>query len=428
MRGLVVVACCLLVASRAGADPFYVRAGHGVWKIDGTSAKRVIVDKADELYILAVDRDGDVWAGGNRVVGAKKKQIVVRMGKGDEVVAMTRAAKGGMWVLGRDELLRITERGKTTRYKYEDTPITHLNRAASIVEVGDDLWLASERGVHRFNAGTWTEERNDDDGLCSRIARDTLGTMWAVCSDTGHDVLVAKIGDKWQQLTTTDYMHGFAAGQDGRVIAPGLNGLWVATHVGSKIEWTAKDVRTVRVQWPEPEVLRRAAIDDAERIWYMRDASLVVADRTGKELASYPVGTVPGMRWIVTGVAVVGAGPTDLPARAEVVKGTIKGRLVDENKKPLANRELHLCADTCEEGKPNVTFTTDAKGTFSVTAPALELDIIADLDAKGNGHLLGKSLVTPGSHPHRPVYVECCTQLDPKKTLDLGTIKVLNDL
>jgi hypothetical protein len=420
---LLAIAILLASSSAAAAPGSAFVQGRGVFRVDDTGKVTTVTPDKDLPMSVAIDKDGDPWVATvvGRLTAHKQQKRTFLLPSKDEhskyPVAMTAAAAGGMWALGREQLFQITAEMKLKKHA---VPVKRILGPAALLEVGDKVWLASDHGLYRFTGKKWEAMHADPH---DHLVRDSNGIVWSMRRTKGKpQVLVGHDGTKWLESPIDgDGVAALAAGRDGRVYAL----VWAKGQRDSRIDvltttagtpkWTARKHGGV-------DGLRLLAVDEGERIWTRHEHGVLVLGADGKRLVHLPPGTVAGLSGTPSQIAVAGAGPTTLPSAGEVAKGSITGRFMKSAKEPLANASLELCIGDCMDASSRIAITTDADGKFTVDGvPAIEY---ASFRTTGGTtiHAIGNVTLAGGNPKAAAKRLECCLAVA-GKTTDLGTLR-----
>ncbi len=408
----------LWLAVPAAASPAFVSA-KGVFAIDDSGKVKRLLPDTQLPITMATDADGDLWVSSiaGKLTAFKNKTFSVQLPSNDTnnryPIAMIAAKSGGVWALGREALFKISPNGKL-----EKLPIfvPRIRGPASILEVGDVLWVVSENGVHQLAAGKWTASRS---GLHLHLALDSAGVVWSVARRKDKpDALVGWDGTKWTEVAIDgEGIAAIAPGKEGRLYAL----VWGKGPRNSRIDvlaggkWTAKKLGGL-------DALRELLVDAGERVWTKQAFDLVVLAKDGTRIATLPPGTIPNLPGLVAELVVAGAGPTTLPTPGPVAKGSVTGRIMKTDKEPLANTKLVVCTGNCFDASPKFELITDADGKFEVDDVAA-VEYASILTPNNTVHSIGNFLVKRA----RTTQLACCLQIVAGKTLDLGTLRAPSD-
>jgi len=337
----------------------------------------------------------------------------------------------------------LTQEGVTTYRGGSLQPLPSFGARSIAFGPKGELWAVGYTSVARFDGTAWKETHIPEDCvLCNRIGVDSKGTVYV----GGSDKVDALTGEKWSTIDPTTLFGAVKTDDVGLEVTPSIYGfdrvgdqLFIAANVGM----LSMDDKHTKLELPVANQLSRYlggkpgvtangelagysassyfvtngkgqtathgldevglaatrisafAVDGQGRRYVGSDGGFVIQSKDGKPLLALPPGTLPG---VVDDVFVFAKGP-ELPAKApDVVKGSLKGRLM-VNGKPMKNADVEMCdspspvltggATPCS-GKPAVARAkTDEAGVFHMTDVLLGAYEIAFKDDKGWSTTLG---------------------------------------
>jgi len=290
--------------------------------------------------------------------------------------------------------------------KYDD------NKFEALAVTSEGVWVSSWNGLWRGTGDKWQHIEAPpatDTGLLLWTYRDRLIVG-------GHARRYVRDGASWQELAWPQTSSvARAVGEVGLVVAPETTRATVtlAPVLAAGCTVASEPVAGAGV-W-------ELAVDGAGRVWLATDVALAVVDGDGRKLAEWTAGTLPGLSGRVIQVAVIGAGPTRLPAPQPARTWEVVGKLQTyRDKNPLAAAAVELCpwpaTRSCPPGPFTRTATTAADGSFRFAdVPLGDFSIVVRPPAGLEGC---RSPFTAGSHSLAPV-TDCPAD---QGRCDLGTL------
>lgn len=397
----------------------------GVFRIDG-AGPTVALEREDELLSHStLDRDGRLWiaheSGDSVRVHGRKTQVV---GLGGDIVELASAIDGGVWAIAdiRDQgrLFRVDAmlgvRGIKQPIGESGDPIDLMS--GSIVDAGDVLWIAGRFGLLRYTIATRTWELVRSGWLRSLI-RGSDGVLWML--DSEKRAVLGLDGTTWIELaypTGDASPQSMASTPDGGVITLFKRTAsvgWLAgfRRTGGEAAWNRPRIGSLKTVWS------LLAVDHAGRIWVGDRGGLAVLDANGRSLAAFANATIPGVVGsMIYSVHVVGDGPASLPAPMPIATGAIRGRLINKDGRAAAGTQLQLCVGECDDGAPLLTIMADTEGRFTVDD--VTITDYPTAHPVGTHYTMGTSFALQRRGDARGF--SCCLELEPGKTLDLGTL------
>lgn len=257
----------------------------------------------------------------------------------------------------------------------------------------------SLRGRREFNAGRG-QTNYTDNKFNALLAHD--GGVYV----SSWNALWLYLDDTWQRVEGPSGVDGRAPNQlfstDDGLVADFLNGafrladgkweqlwtpagfrLWDVDRFGGTVSGNAGGGLQLRrfdqspcVAQTEPLAglsISDVALDDSGRAWVGTDYGLFVFDATGRLAARWEPGQLAGLTGYVDSIAIVGAGPSSLPARGDAQTWTVIGRAeVSKTGRALAGAEVTLCNrgapdEECSGGVFLRRATTGPDGTFRLS-------------------------------------------------------------
>jgi hypothetical protein len=364
--------------------PAYVIVDHvGVLKIaeggvstvlgraDGSSWNpEVTVGPAGELWVSDWDRVSVLAADGelrvlSRAGDWRPEQLAVRSAA--EVWAVTSDSE---WSLVRFDGKRWASIRRREQFPgtFED------NQIVALAVTSDAVWVSCWNGLWRGVGDEWRRvepPEGADEGPELWTYRDRVIAGY-------HGKHFLRDGEAWRALGwPSDVSLRRGVGEVGLVAAPRLDGATVmlGSVDGEGCTATSEPIAGTRVH--------ALAIDDSARTWLATEQALAVVDASGRVLAEWTTGTLPGLTGRIHAIEVVGAGPRRLPAAAPARTWELVGRMQTHKRStPLAGATLELCSalvdhDRCAATGFTQTTTTARDGSFRfVGVPEGELHLV----------------------------------------------------
>jgi ligand-binding sensor domain-containing protein len=268
--------------------------------------------RVSQFTVLAVDRDGTLWAGtANRGVihvvdgelrsfawgepGAQEQQIS----------ALAFDVRGDLWIGMRDRgVVRIHDGALAAALTTHDGLPSDDIRALRPTRDGS-MWIATFRGLAQWTPGGLVRGPPALDGVAVHaIAQDDSGTLWCA-TDKG---LVRLRGTSVEPIAADR----LPPGEVRTVLFDHDGNLWIGTRTGVA-RMTFDDQGGVQIErLPDPEILINALFEDADRnLWIASDRGLdrlsdgdVLPLGAREGLVDEPVGGIredaTGAMWITT--------------------------------------------------------------------------------------------------------------------------------
>lgn len=358
------------------AGPAYVLVDLvGVLRIDGgkVSTALPITDDVDIWTNLVVGPGGELWVSdwkhGGRVLalagGAPRDVWAARKETSYDKLAVRSPTDAwaitnglGEWVLTHHDGTRWAEVRRRAQFagRFDD------NKLIALALTPDSVWVSTMNGLWQGTAANWQRIDSPPGGYEHPSLIFTYRNRLLADYQSGY--FLRDDGD-WRKLdwpvdagrlrAVSD--SGLAAGvsPDGRQVVLG-------TLDGDGQAVTSSAVRGANVG--------AITIDQSDRVWVATDRALSVLDRSGRLVAEWALGTLPGLTGRIGEIAVVGGGPTQLPAPQAGRTWEVVGRMrLAKFDAPLANATLNLCPrfdskDRCKDDPFAPSTTTDASGSF----------------------------------------------------------------
>jgi ligand-binding sensor domain-containing protein/signal transduction histidine kinase len=217
---------------------------------------------------FAMDSKGQVWIADGDFLGVYQDGRLARINEGlASPIAVAPSRSGGIWVAGRDRLLKM-ENGQFI------TVSTNFPWAASaaVKDIYEDraggLWLGtSARGLFRMTGGTFHRMATSDRSITS-ITEDREGDLWVSTAGGGIDRLNSSIA------TIYNIKSGLNEDVSDAVCEDRQGTMWFANRSGGVARLTGGLVSMVR--FPGGRNLSAQAIlaDDQDRIWVGAESGL----------------------------------------------------------------------------------------------------------------------------------------------------------
>lgn len=399
--------------------------GVGVLRIadDGVSTKLRRADGSSWDPEVALGPTGELWLSdwdGITVLadGEARKRRLDRDGTRPE--RMTVRAANDVWAVTSDsewDVVRFDGRQWATVRRRSQFPGTFSdNKIVGLAVTSDAVWVSSWNGLWRGVGDDWRR-------VAPPAGADGPAELWVYRDQViagyigGHFL---RDGETWRALGwPTDASVRRAVGEVGLVAAPRLDGPTVLLGA-------VEDGGCVATSDPiAGRYVHALAVDGAGRVWIATEEALAVVDGSGRILAEWTAGTLDGLTGRIRAVAVVGAGPRQLPAAKPARTWEIVGRLETHKRgKPLASTAVELCGALAAENQcARTSFLratrTAADGSFRfVDVPEGELHLVvhppADVeDCEGIFHVSGQTIA-----PAR----DCHGTASAPQRCDLGTL------
>jgi hypothetical protein len=407
----------------AQPGPAYLIAD-GAFRLDGAGPATTL-ERRDELFSRStLDEAGRLW------VAAKGPSVTVydatprHVRLPGDIVALARAAGGGVWAIAK-----VGDRGQLIRVGADlsvhaiapptaDTgDLVDLDGGA-IADTADTVWLAGPFGLLQYTPAThaWSPLRDD---MLRALVRGSDGVLWML-DDAGQRVLGLD-GSTWIELAyppNIRSVQNLAPAPDGSIIAlfkKSVSDGWLAgfRRRGATAAW---DRPAIGFPHAVEDLL---AIDGAGRIWVDERGGLSVLAPDGQPIAVYPNAMLPGVVGSELYAAyVVGDGPASFPPPAPTASGTIRGRLINDRGAPAAGTALELCVGECDDGAPKLTIRADDDGRCEVDHVVFTSYPTAR--PVGAAFTMGTEFALVPRGAKRGI--DCCLQLTPGGSVDLGTL------
>lgn len=394
-------------AGRPAEGPAYVVVdGIGVLRIteDGATTVLARADGSSWDPEVALGPMGELWVSdwGSVLVitpgGEVRPLALPREGWRPEHLAVRSATD--VWAVTSDSEWSVVrfdgEHWSSVRTRADFPGKFDGNEIDGLVATSDAVWVASWNGLWRGVGDDWRriDPPEGVDGAPSLwVYRDRVIAGYV-------DEYFVREGERWRALGwPRDVSTRRAVGDVGLVAAPRLDGPTVLLRAveGEGCIATSDAIHGDHVH--------SLTIDGAGRAWLATEEALAVVDRSGRVLAEWTMGTLPGLSGRIRAVAVVGAGPLRLPAVGVSRAWEVVGRLETHKRgHPLVGVPIELCSAVSPSGAcVRTSFlratTTAADGSFRfVDVPEGELHLVvhppADLeDCQGIFSLSGHVLV-----------------------------------
>ncbi|MCY1066774.1 hypothetical protein OV090_18510 [Nannocystis sp. RBIL2] len=337
-------------------------------------------------------------------------------------------ADGKVYAANYSQILRLDAESATVVAGEEP----RMPNTASDYAVAADgqIWVAAFSAIDHFDGKAWTSEPVSvlalaADDFPQAIAVDRAGKPWLVTSQK----VFAREGDAWQPVDLKPakarspyYLTRAALAPDGSVYAMGmdsvfhlvdgqpakklkLGGTSSYTEISVSADGHLALIDVDKVTASDPAGKLRAlrsgknftkgsiwavAADDSGRVWVGTDAGLAVIGPDGAK-NEWPSGAAPEIAGEIKGILVVGSGPAALPGAGEVRKGGLRGAIVDNDGKPVANATLEVCPNPsfiytktpCADQAVRFTGKTDAEGVWTfVEVPLGEYGVAVKVGSK----------------------------------------------
>lgn len=235
------------------------------------------------------------------------------------------------------------------------------NKIDGLVATSDAVWVSTWNGLWRGVGAEW-RRIDPPEGV------DGPAELWVyrdqvIAGYIGEHFL--REGETWRALGwPSDVSLRRAVGNVGLAAAPRLDGptVLLGPVEGGGCIATSDAIHGSRVH--------ALAIDGSGRTWLATEEALAVVDGSGRALAEWTLGTLPGLTGRIRGVAVAGAGPQRLPAVGAARTWEVVGRLETHKRgTPLGGTAIELCsASSASGGCVRTSFfwatTTAADGSF----------------------------------------------------------------
>jgi hypothetical protein len=399
--------------------------GVGVLRIadGGVSIKLRRADASSWDPEVALGPTGELWLSdwdGLTVLmeGEFRKRRLDRDGTRPE--RMIVLAARDVWAVTSDsewELVHFDDRGWATVRKRAQFPGRFDdNKIEALAVTSDAVWVSTWNGLWRGAGDDW-RRIDPPDGV------DAFAELWVY-----RDQLIAgyvgghflREGERWRALAwPSDVSVHRALNDVGLVAAPRLDGPTVLLGAveGGGCLATSDPVSGRHVH--------AFAVDGSGRTWLATEEALAVVDSSGRLLVEWTAGTLEGLTGRVRAIAVVGAGPQQLPARKPARTWEIVGRLETHKRgTPLGNTAVELCSalaaeNQCVRTSFLRTTTTAADGSFrfvDVPEGVLHMVVHPPADVEDCEGIFSES-----GHTIAPAR-DCHGSVDAPQRCDLGTL------
>lgn len=317
----------------------------------------------EEIWVLALD--GRVWVQ-PRPPGDWRPELLAVRGATD-VWAVTSDSE---WSLVRFDGMHWTSVRRRDRFpgRFEDDKIVAL------AATSDAVWVSSWNGLWRGVGDDWRRiepPQGEDDGAELWTYRDRVIAGYR----GGHFM---RDGEAWRALDwPRDASVRRAVGEVGLVASPRLDG---ATVMLAAVDGEGCVATSERVTGSHVHAL---AVDGSARTWLATEGALAVVDASGRVLAEWTTGTLPGLTGRIRAIEVVGAGPRRLPGAEPARTWELVGRMQTHRQSaPLAGATVELCSalvdvDRCATTGFFQATTTAGDGSFRfIGVPEGELHLV----------------------------------------------------
>ncbi|WAS93003.1 hypothetical protein [Nannocystis punicea] len=321
-------------------------------------------------------------------------------------------ADGKVYAANYSQIGRLDNDGFTVVVGDADTRQPNSSTDYAVAADGQ-IWSATFSAIDHFDGKAWTSEAVTvlalaADDFPQAIAVDRAGKPWLA---TSQKVFVRE-GDAWKAVDLKPakarspyYLTRMALAPDGSVYAMGMDSVFQlvdgqpATKLklggaGSYSELSVStdghlaliDVDKVTARNPADGKLQAlrsgksfkkgsiwaVGADDSGRVWVGTDGGLTIVDPDGTK-HEWASGAAPEIAGEIKSILVVGSGPAELPGVGEVRKGGLKGTIIDNDGKPVANATLEVCPNPgfiytktpCADQPVRFSGKTDAEGVWS---------------------------------------------------------------
>jgi hypothetical protein len=369
-------------AAPAGAGPaFFAVDKKGVVKLDG--GKFTTLTNAPDSLIknLHIAADGTLWVLGFETIyklptldaaGFKEvtKGSFQETGSIDDFFVL---ADNDIWAAGFGGISHWDGKAWTKEEK-------------SAIGAGDDtidgiavdregkVWVASSNKVHVKDKGAWTtldlSKVKSGQLFMEGVERAPDGTVYALASGA-----LIKLGPGASEAAAVKLGGGgypsysdLAIGPDGTIAVRNLFDLVISTPTATKT-WRKKDYMS--------EGVRSLAVDGSGRVWVGTEFGVTILG-PGDAKVEWASGAVGELSGEIVGIAVVGAGPAELPTAGPVKTGGLKGKIL-RGGAPVAEAEVEICPSPgmlftkspCHESRVKFTGKTNAQGEWQFDAVPL---------------------------------------------------------
>jgi hypothetical protein len=321
-------------------------------------------------------------------------------------------ADGKVYAANYSQIGRLDNDGFTVVVGDGDTRQPNSSTDYAVAADGQ-IWSATFSAIDHFDGKAWTSEAITvlalaADDFPQAITVDRAGKPWLA---TSQKVFVRE-GDAWKPVDLKPakarspyYLTRMALAPDGSVYAMGMDSVFQLVDgqparklkLGGTSSYSELSVSTDghlalidvdKVTASNPadgklQMLRSGkhfkkgsiwavGADDSGRVWVGSDGGLTIVDQDGTR-HEWPSGAAPEIAGEIKSILVVGSGPAELPDVGEVRKGGLKGTIVDNDGKPVANATLEVCPNPafiytktpCADQPVRFSGKTDAEGVWS---------------------------------------------------------------
>lgn len=361
-------------AAAAEGPAFVLVDGVGVLRISDGAVRTVLAlkDHVASSTVMVVGPGDGLWLSdyaGVRVLAPDGALRVVRGVKdGPRYDNLVVRSPSDVWAVSNDIEWEVVhydgQRWKAVRRRTDFPGRYDDNKFNRMVVNGEGVWVASWNGVWRGSGGKW-------EAIVVPAEIEAHADLWVYRDRVilgGIDVHYLREGDAWRALPWPAHGSVLRALADvGVVAAPNVDSpsLSLRAVEGEGCTRVSEAVAGGRIE--------EFTVDGAGRSWVSTDRGLAVLDVQGRIVARWETGGLPGLTGRIVGIAVAGAGPTQLPAAQAARRYEVVGRLVTyKGDRPLAGLEIELCSspgpgDSCA-GAPftptSLKARTGADGSF----------------------------------------------------------------